>query len=60
MDAEKRKQLVQLIEEDIQILSESLGHFSRISIYNPIRKEGIEHTKKDIEFMLNLRKKYSE
>ena len=55
-----KKKLIRLIEEDLQVLSETLGNFSRMSIYNPYRKDFIAHTKKDIGFMLDLHKKHSQ
>ena len=53
--ATKRMELIALIEEDIQVLSESLGNFNRMSIYNQHKSGFVEQTKKDINYMVDLR-----
>jgi hypothetical protein len=55
--AARRQELLSLIEEDIMVLTDSLGNFSRMSIYDPSKEDFMEHTKRDIDFMLELRVK---
>ncbi len=58
MDKQARRQeLLSSIEENIMVLNETLGNFNRMSIYNPHREGFIKHTKKDIDYMLDLREK---
>jgi len=53
----KKQEIIDKIDEDLMILNETLGHFSRLSIYNESRLGFINHTKKDIEYMVDLRDK---
>jgi len=53
----RRKELIKIIEEDIQILNDTLGNFSRMSIYNPNKKGFVKNTEDSIDYMMELRKK---
>lgn len=52
-----REEILKTIEEDLMVLSETLGNFSRMSIYNPDKKFFVQRTKEDIDHMLKLREK---
>lgn len=58
MDKEaKRKKLIKIIEEDIQVLHETLGNFQRMSVYDRNKNDFVKNTEENIEFMMELRKK---
>lgn len=48
----------ELIDDDINILIETLSNFKRMKHSNPYRKGFIEDTEKNIQWMLNFKKQY--
>lgn len=65
-----RTAIFKTIDEDIEILRNTLSNLQRMrtkgidpinsSFMRKAKKDLIQHTKKDIEYMLRLRKKYNE
>lgn len=53
-----REQIIELINEDISILLDTISNVQRWKDTNFYKKEFIKQTQNDIDFMLKLKSKY--